>query len=588
MAEERLEIILEADVKQATAAIDGFSNSLSKKLPAASAKAAAGLNSLNKAAVNANPALQNFGRVIQDAPFGILGIANNIDPLVESFQRLKTQSGSTSGALKALLAGLTGPAGIAIGISAVTSALIAFGPAISDAISGITAYEKALNEAGAAGSEAFKKAQIEFALLTQNANNSTISINQQEDAFNKANTALGSYGIEIESLSAFQKQGAVIGDIYAKIKQNEAKANALAAASAAQYAAGIAAVNFAQEQGTKLVTGGFFEKLLFFANPQNIAALSGAVNQIDNQAKAQNTLDNAVSAVNRENQKLIGDLEKLDGIAKKGTAKELAKAEIERAKALKTQSIAIKENNIEEVFANTNRKAAILLVNQETAGLLALSAAADKAFLAKQKTDNLDKQKLLGGATNVSGIKAPGAVNIDPEKLNILQGKVGLFAETILALKDNLEGIAELGIGGAIDSVFTAIQNGDNVFKALGDSVKGFVIELVKAVAKALILQAIMTALFPQGAAATAAAGGGGIFKAIGSLFGSKAAGGPVVAGGGYIVGENGPEKFYPSQPGMIVPNGGGGGGNLTARISGNSLLFLLNQASQSSRMNFG
>jgi len=97
-----------------------------------------------------------------------------------------------------------------------------------------------------------------------------------------------------------------------------------------------------------------------------------------------------------------------------------------------------------------------------------------------------------------------------------------------------------------------------------------------------------MTALFPQGAAATAAAGGGGIFKALGGLFGSKAAGGPVVAGGGYIVGENCPEKFYPSQPGMIVPNGGGGGGNLTARISGNSLLFLLNQASQSSRMNFG
>lgn len=42
-----------------------------------------------------------------------------------------------------------------------------------------------------------------------------------------------------------------------------------------------------------------------------------------------------------------------------------------------------------------------------------------------------------------------------------------------------------------------------------------------------------------------------------------RAAGGPVRAGGLYLVGERGPETFIPSQPGVIVPNGGrvrGGG----------------------------
>ena len=38
------------------------------------------------------------------------------------------------------------------------------------------------------------------------------------------------------------------------------------------------------------------------------------------------------------------------------------------------------------------------------------------------------------------------------------------------------------------------------------------------------------------------------------------AAGGPVSAGTGYIVGENGPEYFVPKSDGMIVPYGGGGG----------------------------
>jgi hypothetical protein len=74
-----------------------------------------------------NNTLLNLGRVIQDAPFGILGVANNIDPLVNSFQNLGKEAGGSGKALKAMLAGLTGPAGLAIGVSAVTSLMIAYG-----------------------------------------------------------------------------------------------------------------------------------------------------------------------------------------------------------------------------------------------------------------------------------------------------------------------------------------------------------------------------------------------------------------------------------------------------------------------------
>ena len=43
-------------------------------------------------------------------------------------------------------------------------------------------------------------------------------------------------------------------------------------------------------------------------------------------------------------------------------------------------------------------------------------------------------------------------------------------------------------------------------------------------------------------------------------LFGGKANGGPVGAGGSYLVGERGPEIFTPSTSGTITPNSKSGG----------------------------
>ena len=80
--------------------------------------------------------LTNFNRVVQDAPFGILGIANNIDPLLESFLRLRTSSGTTGAALKALGSSFLGPTGILFAVSAATSAFLAFGSTSKGALDG--------------------------------------------------------------------------------------------------------------------------------------------------------------------------------------------------------------------------------------------------------------------------------------------------------------------------------------------------------------------------------------------------------------------------------------------------------------------
>jgi hypothetical protein len=80
--------------------------------------------------------------------------------------------------------------------------------------------------------------------------------------------------------------------------------------------------------------------------------------------------------------------------------------------------------------------------------------------------------------------------------------------------------------------------------------------------------------------------GGGGFLSSLGSMFvslfsggstaapgtgnfiGPRASGGPVMAGGAYLVGEQGPEMFMPRNSGTIIPNGGMGGDHITININ--------------------
>lgn len=105
-----------------------------------------GLGGVQKATANATPTLLEFNRVIQDAPFGIQGVANNITQLTTNFGYLKQSTGSTKGALQALVAGFTGPAGILFAVSAVTSLLVSYGDKLQFAASQSNKLAKASKE----------------------------------------------------------------------------------------------------------------------------------------------------------------------------------------------------------------------------------------------------------------------------------------------------------------------------------------------------------------------------------------------------------------------------------------------------------
>lgn len=154
VVEEGFKVTLEGDEKPLEAAVNAAVKSLNKvdkaaqtaskglgKMNGVSAKIADQASDLAKGAAKAGGALDktgkssgaatqsliNLSRVAQDAPYGFIGIANNLNPLLESFQRLRKETGSGGKALKAFGSSLVGAGGIGLALGIVSSLMVVFG-----------------------------------------------------------------------------------------------------------------------------------------------------------------------------------------------------------------------------------------------------------------------------------------------------------------------------------------------------------------------------------------------------------------------------------------------------------------------------
>jgi len=121
-------------------------------LPPAANAAGSSLANIRPGANQAGNALMNLGRVAQDAPFGFIGIANNLNPLLESFQRLRVETGSASGAFRALGSSLLGAGGLGVALSLVT-AIVSF------ASIGFSAWTRGMSGSKSAADKAKESAE---------------------------------------------------------------------------------------------------------------------------------------------------------------------------------------------------------------------------------------------------------------------------------------------------------------------------------------------------------------------------------------------------------------------------------------------
>jgi len=196
----------------------------------------------------ASQALINLGRVAQDAPYGFMGIANNLNPLLESFQRLKVATGSTGGALKSLASAFSGPEGIGVAISIVSSLLLAFGDEIVAYFKNISDAEKAQTRLNSAMGDAQASVQGNISRLSalvsiakdvtksDSARNQALNtLNKEYELFNGKLTKANINTAESTSLIDRQTQALIrqskikgieglIGDTYKKLYETQNKA----------------------------------------------------------------------------------------------------------------------------------------------------------------------------------------------------------------------------------------------------------------------------------------------------------------------------------------------------------------------------
>ena len=142
-------------------------------------------------------------------------------------------------------------------------------------------------------------------------------------------------------------------------------------------------------------------------------------------------------------------------------------------------------------------------------------------------------------------------------------------------------------ISPVLDSVFTAIEKGGNVFKAITQSVKQLVIQLIKAVAQAAILSLVMNLLFPGGGAAINAAKGsfgfGNILKGVLGFANGGLVTGPTLGliGEGSGTSMSNPEVVAPLDKLKSILDSSMGGGQFVAstRLQGSDLLLVVERA---------
>jgi len=81
----------------------------------------------------ATASVLEFGRVISDAPYGIRGVANNLQQLASNLVFMSKKAGGAGAAIKALGSALMGPLGVLVAVQAVIAALDYFSQSSSAA-----------------------------------------------------------------------------------------------------------------------------------------------------------------------------------------------------------------------------------------------------------------------------------------------------------------------------------------------------------------------------------------------------------------------------------------------------------------------
>jgi len=161
-------------------------NKLSKAMSGASA-----------ASGGATASVLELGRVVSDAPYGIRGVANNLQQLASNFAFMAKQAGGAGAALKAIGSALMGPLGILVAFQAVIAALDYFSANMN----------KAKDVMAEMSAQTITTNVAKLHLLREALNDNNVALEDQVLALKKAST-------EFDELNGFIEGGSINLDAF--------------------------------------------------------------------------------------------------------------------------------------------------------------------------------------------------------------------------------------------------------------------------------------------------------------------------------------------------------------------------------------
>lgn len=186
-----------------------------------------------------------------------------------------------------------------------------------------------------------------------------------------------------------------------------------------------------------------------------------------------------------------------------------------------------------------------------------------------------NEQKAVANALRQAGAAATAEQQAAIKRLTLASIAENAQLKQAEELYNSIKSAADTALTGFLND----IAQGKSATEALSGVLDNLLAKLID-----FGISSALNAIFPGLGTLTSGLSDAGLFR---GAIGARASGGPVRAGGSYIVGENGPEMFTPSQGGMIARNGATaasiGGGRVTLYLAPGLEAQILDQAAQQS-----
>lgn len=524
---------------------------------------------------NATQSLMNFSRIAQDAPYGIIGISNNLNPMLESFQQLAKTEGGTKKALTAMIDGLSGPAGLGVILGVTTSLLVTFSKQISDAFKGgedklksLREELKKLNEdvfkiAGAAQSSQ-TLGSILISKITGKENDIQVRKNALEQFKKLYKDSKEVQDLDIKDINKYNQQ-------YLQSINNRAAVQELEIGKQDNYTNALSAANAEYKKIQKER-----DNLIKNAQPTIKQQEQGKTKKmledeirasyVEPLKNAKKEIDAAKAALN----KTVDNVLQFTTPDKKGggTSKSTFLSDVKEYR----KQFDIQFNKIKSTILGTKKPEQTI----------------DSFISPKQKTP--DQISLTGSFYK----------KVEEDNL-IAANRIMLVKEQTQAYKDMADTVSNYATN-SLMGLWSSMEQGMNIGEALGAMFTDLAKQIAAAAIKALIFKAILAA-FSGGSSEAAAAStqSGSFFSIFKSLLGlpvTKNANGGITNGPSWgLIGEAGPEAILPlSKLGSLLNttfnagamSGGGvnGGGQFVLR--GNDLVLALQRSNYSLNLRRG